>query len=225
MSGKRRCPRCGAIAERCDRVPGYQCRSCAAVFRPRELPHQTTMLAPPVTREDPPTSDDRCTPPHVLHAVGLFWPQGIGLDPCWNPWSLVQARSTFTRAQDSLRFDWSKIDGVRERGTIWMNPPYSDPLPFCDRLRCALDGAWPIEALALVKHDPTTKWWAILRPFARAYVHVDTRLHFRLAGEDTGAADHTSTVIVLDGIGPVRDRAQRRRLRAFQPLGEVVIPC
>lgn len=66
------------------------------------------------------TSDDRFTPRNILDCVDAFWPDGIELDPCWSPRSLVKAHETMTIAQDGRSVDW----GGRR---VFCNPPWSDP--------------------------------------------------------------------------------------------------
>ena len=74
----------------------------------------------------------------------------FGLDPCWNAASKVSAETCWTVEDGSLRFgrDWSA------HGSVWLNPPYSDPRGFLGRMH--IDAA---TGLALVKHDHSTSWW------------------------------------------------------------------
>lgn len=186
--------------------------------------HQLGMLAPPLTKADTPTSDDRCTPPNVLACVADFWPRGIGLDPCSNPWSLVKSRVRWDRSDDSLGFDWAPF--VRDVATIWLNPPFSNPLPFVRRLVRTLREA-PCEALLLVRHDSSTLWWKLIERHADALCLARERVHFRLAGEDTGAADHATTIVLFTALhaphSPRKARGARIGAfhRAFDPLGLV----
>jgi hypothetical protein len=39
-------------------------------------------------------------------------------------------------------------------GSVWLNPPYSDPSPFLAAMSCDL-----VTGLALIKHDHSTSWW------------------------------------------------------------------
>jgi phage N-6-adenine-methyltransferase len=182
-------------------------------------PHQISMLAPPVTKSDPATSDDRCTPPNVLACVSSFWPAGIDLDPCSNAWSLVQARRAWTKSDDALAKRWD--DHICRGGTIWLNPPFSNPEPFIARLILAIHDVNG-EALLLVRHDSTTAWWQAIEHHADALCLVRDRVRFRLAGEDTGAADHATTIAMFTRRTKPKDiRAKRLRafVRAFDPIG------
>lgn len=182
-------------------------------------PHQIAMLVPPVSKSDEPTSDDRCTPPNVLACVGEFWPAGIDLDPCSNPWSLVKARRAWTKSDDALAKRW--CDHVPRGGSIWMNPPFSNPEPFVSRLVLAIHDV-NAEALLLVRHDSTTAWWQAIEHHADALCLVRDRLRFRLAGEDTGSADHATTIAMFTRRTKpkgIRDRRITAFVRSFDPLG------
>lgn len=94
-------------------------------------------------------SDDWCTPKWLAELLGPF-----DLDPCSNELSHVQAKLTFEGHGDHDCGDtapWGK------RTSVFCNPPYSNVLPWALRL---VDHAGPW--CALVKLDPTTKWWATL---------------------------------------------------------------
>lgn len=93
-------------------------------------------------------SDSWCTPSWLAEALGSF-----AIDPCSNDRSHIQAKCTFTGAgdhDDGLTCPWG-------RASVFCNPPYSDVGPWARKL-AAHPGPW----CALVKLDPTTKWWATL---------------------------------------------------------------
>lgn len=100
------------------------------------------------------TSDERYTPQEILDAVAAFWPEGIDLDPCWAPGSLVKARTCWTTEDDGLEQDWSP------HKTIWVNPPFSNVGPWARE--CAVNGsshrAIINEILLLTRIDFTTAW-------------------------------------------------------------------
>lgn len=67
-------------------------------------------------------SDEWLTPPELISSLGSF-----DLDPCTPevmPWQTAAVR--YTAMQDGLRCEWF--------GRVWMNPPYSDILPWMKRL-------------------------------------------------------------------------------------------
>lgn len=97
---------------------------------------------PAATRFDL-TSDDWCTSAELAGVLGTF-----DLDPCGNARSHIRSLHRY-----GLDLD---LDGLVEpwSGSVFCNPPYSDVRPWADRLK-AHPGPWA----ALVKLDPTTKWW------------------------------------------------------------------
>lgn len=91
-----------------------------------------------------PATDEWCTPASLASLLGEF-----DLDPCSNASSHIQARNRWTIAVDGLTTCWS--------GSVFCNPPYSNVMPWAERL-AAHSGPW----CALLKLDPTTRWWATL---------------------------------------------------------------
>ena len=59
------------------------------------------------------------TPPWFLNIVRKLDPRGIGLDPCSNTYSLVQARTAYVESDNGLAQSW------RGHGLLFMNPPHS----------------------------------------------------------------------------------------------------
>lgn len=186
------------------------------------------MLVPAVAKSDPPTNDDRCTPPEVLGCVSAFWPRRDGrrcdFDPTSNPWSLVNAAVQMTKSDDSLAKHWDQYLPIG--GSLWLNPPFSNPEPFIHRA-IEVVRSLHAELLVLVRHDSTTAWWELIERHADALCLVRSRVRFRLAGEDTGAADHATTIAMVTRLqSPHRPRMARgARLsafrRSFDPLGLV----
>lgn len=76
-------------------------------------------------------SDRHFTSPTILAAVAEQWPEGISLDPCWDPESIVQADRVFDarQGQDGLLLPWT-VDGVLAP-RVWCNPPWSATGPWC----------------------------------------------------------------------------------------------
>lgn len=96
-------------------------------------------------------TDGWCTPKWLAEALGPF-----DLDPCSNERSHIRAPITCGgdpergSRPDGLAFDWGIL-------STFANPPYSKVLPWALKL-AAHQGPW----VALVKLDPTTRWWATL---------------------------------------------------------------
>ncbi len=123
------------------------------------------------------TSDDWCTPKHLADALGPF-----DLDPCSNERSHVQARRRFSldAGEDGLMSRWI--------GSVFVNGPYSDPLPWCKRLRDH-DGPW----CALWKLDPTTRWWAALMESMPTVAPFRKRIRFE--GDKSMTANFPSVLV------------------------------
>lgn len=94
-------------------------------------------------------SDSWLTPPEVYAPVERVFGRP-GLDPCWHATSPVNPHVAFNNADgtDGLFEPWP------EDGWVWLNPPYSDPAPWLEKLAAHLYGG-----IALLKADPSTKWW------------------------------------------------------------------
>ena len=86
-------------------------------------------------------SDDWYTPPYIIEALGLSY----DLDPCAPaggvPW--IPAANHYTEENDGLVQPWV--------GRVWLNPPYSVPWLWVERLAGHGDG------VALVPSDTAAK--------------------------------------------------------------------
>lgn len=69
----------------------------------------------------------------------------IGLDPTADPQKRVPATKHFTKNDDCLIRDW-----YTEQGTVFMNPPFSDPLPFVQKLVDEIELGSVQKAIALL---------------------------------------------------------------------------
>jgi hypothetical protein len=118
--------------------------------------------------------DDLGTPTWLVEIVRGLGP--IDLDPCSNPWSLVEARVALSKhaGDDGLARPWSEL--VEPGALVFVNPPYSAPLPWCQRIVEAAGAG--LEVVALVKLDPSTKWSALLRAHRNARCDLHRRIRF-----------------------------------------------
>lgn len=152
----------------------------------RECPaEQLRIFADPRTAaaceavDEDPTSDAWTTPLWVAELVGRW-----DLDPASNPRSHIRARRSYQleRGEDGLRLPW--------RGSIYCNPPYSEPLPWCERL-ARHEAPW----CALVKLDTSTRWWAVLLLSGASWAPFRRRLRFGLPGRRDAAPPFCSALI------------------------------
>ena len=71
------------------------------------------------------TTDVWLTPPPIITALGEF-----DLDPCCPnnlPWKTAKEFYSLEDGQNGLELDW--------HGRIWLNPPYSNWVPFMEKLK------------------------------------------------------------------------------------------
>ena len=129
------------------------------------------------------SSDAQNTPRDLCLDLGRF-----ELDVASNPRSHIQADRSLCLeyGDDGLVHDWRAPGGSPAR--VWCNGPYSDPLPWCERLR-AHEGPWA----CLWKLDCTTAWWRVLMTSGATWAPFRQRLTFERAG-NCGVANFTSVL-------------------------------
>lgn len=124
-------------------------------------------------------SDSWCTPKWLCDLLGRF-----DLDPCGSEESHVHCKQRYGLdiPLDGLELDWD--------GSVFVNPPYSNPLPWARRL-ASHEGPW----CALLKLDPSTKWWAALMGATPTVAPFRKRLKFERPGRDGMTANFPSVLI------------------------------
>lgn len=124
-------------------------------------------------------SDEWCTPKDLARVLGTF-----DLDPCSNNRSHIQAKEKYG-------LEWH-TDGLTSvwKGCVFVNPPYSNVMPWAQRL-AEHDGPW----CALVKLDPTTKWWAYLVTCKSLWAPFICRLKFERQDKPPLTANFPSALI------------------------------
>lgn len=96
------------------------------------------------------------TPPGQLELIDLLWPEGIDLDPFWDPEGLVKTREHFDirKGEDAYAETWG------DYGThVFANGPYSGGHPVKTALRCALFGSRQRHILSLCPAAPGSNYW------------------------------------------------------------------
>lgn len=128
------------------------------------------------------SSDSWCTPKWLAEALGPF-----DLDPCSNTASHIAATVRCAtdgscHAADGLAIRWAAP------GSVFVNPPYSNVGPWAARL-AAHDGPW----VALLKLDPTTRWWSTLMSVSPQVAPFRKRIKFE--GGQTMTANFPSVLV------------------------------
>lgn len=136
----------------------------------------------------PESTDAQCTPRDLAIALGPF-----DLDPCSSPRSHILATHSYEleRGEDGLVLPW--------RPRVWsvfVNGPYSNPKPWCERL-AKHTAPW----CSLWKLDPTTKWFAILVESGASWAPFRKRLRYERPG-NCGSADFPSVLVWRDWTVP-----------------------
>lgn len=114
-------------------------------------------------------SDEWYTPEGILAPAREFLGR-IDLDPCSCEAANkeVGADNIYTMEDDGLAQAWGFAR------TIWMNPPYSKPLPWIEKI---VDWSGPKHsALVLIKTDHSTKWWAEMMSRSIAICQLNSRV-------------------------------------------------
>lgn len=144
------------------------------------------LFADAVTAPDG-SSDAQCTPRDLALELGTF-----GLDPCSNPRTHVRSLRSYQleRGEDGLALPWDLGNGIP--CSVYVNGPYSNPLPWCERLR-AHGAPW----VALWKAEFTTEWFRQLIAAGAYWAPFRNRLRFEKPG-NCGAADFCSVLFWKD---------------------------
>jgi len=133
------------------------------------------------------------TPPEVLKLLHAGWPDGVDLDPCHNPASIVDARFTYTEEQDGLAQSW---DIPRPGGLVYVNPPYGSALPaWAEKVQAERHESRNIVVLVPARTD--TRWWRTMTQGARYVAFLGGRLRFLGA---PAAAPFPSALIIHGGL-------------------------
>ena len=177
---------------------------------------QLTMTAGRKSSES--LSQHWCTPPKYVGAIQSFFFRSIGLDPCSNRHSVVNATVEYSLPEiDGLLASWNFP-------TIFVNPPYGRDrergTSIRDWLRKCADAhsRHESEVLALVPVATNTSHWkqyVFGAATAVAFLY-DTRLRFLANGEDSGKGAPMSCAMIYWG------KDYERFEEVFMPFGAVV---
>jgi phage N-6-adenine-methyltransferase len=156
-------------------------------------------------------TDEHYTPKEVIDAV-LACFGSIDLDPCSNEPTdgspNVPAGWHFIQEDDGLNRNWVAL-------TLYMNPPYSDVKRWINKLTEEYESGHVQQAIALVKADPSTRWFQQIWESAEVVCFVDHRLRFHGTVKNSSAATFASAIAYF-GSKP------ERFCDAFESLGPIV---
>lgn len=138
----------------------------------------------------------------------------IDVDPASNEAAqrIINARRFYTAERDGL------AKRVRWRGRVWLNPPYSYPDPFVEKLIREYDAGFTTAAIALLNARTGSAWFQSL---ARRAWRCEKRKRIRFYGPGTAGksgSGFVDNVFLYLGAEPMRFAA------AFAELGEIVPP-
>ena len=124
-----------------------------------------------------------CTPHKIAKLVKEFFNE-ISLDPCSNNYSIIDAKTKWTKQDSGLLLNWHNYE------TIYVNPPYGRDKTAKTSIsnwleKCADAFYFGSEILALIPVSTNTGHWKkFVWPVATAICFLsDTRLKFTLNGE------------------------------------------
>lgn len=166
------------------------------------------------------SDSDFNTPPWFLERVRRLGP--IGLDPCSNPTSMVQAKTSYDIETNGLVQSW------RGHGLVFMNPPHSlSPMniePWIVKLRAEFVEAerphrWDTPRDAFVGLVPAKcgpEWFHSIIRDCTARCFLKGRIRFWQHRQETGGAGKFDSLVLY--IGPAYGHFHT----AFEDLGWVV---
>lgn len=99
--------------------------------------------------------------------------------------------------EDCLEVSWEG------RGPVFLNPPYSKPGPFL--MTASYYMTLGVTTVALIKGDPSTKWWnKYVKPFAQLK-WIEKRICFYYKGQPTKHAANFPSVLAFYWGFPMRE--------------------
>lgn len=113
-------------------------------------------------------ADQWNTPDEIIEFVARVL-GGIDLDPCSDAGRNVPAARHYTQSDDGLSKPW--------RGTVYVNPPYSEAKAWVDKLNEEIAASNVTGAVVLVPARPDTRWFDALRDYPVCFVRG--RLRFK----------------------------------------------
>lgn len=130
------------------------------------------------------TTDVWLTPPTLIESLGKF-----DLDPCCPnnlPWKTADKFYSLENGEDGLELDWF--------GRVWLNPPYSNWVPFMEKLKKHNNG------IALVFARTETKgFFDHVWNDADSILFLKRRVKFVKADLSSGGSSTAPSVLIAYG--------------------------
>lgn len=125
----------------------------------------------PVSMRDGYDSDEWYTPEEITHTAHHVM-GAIDVDPatCELAQTSVQAGTYYTKIDDGLSQDWN--------GAVWLNPPYSAPQVWIDKLFAEMAAGRCSQAIVLVNNATETAWFQRLLTESKLVCFPARRLAF-----------------------------------------------
>jgi hypothetical protein len=161
----------------------------------------------------------------MLEIADALWIGGVDTDPAWSPKSFSRARHCYTKRDNGLLRTWY--------GRVWLNPPWSLPMPWVERLLEHVRASPSHEVLFLVRNDPSTAWFKLAAHNCNAICFAGERTRYYQLGDD-GAVHVCGTpefgsVLMYFGPQPQRfvEECRKRGHLAFlhDPSDRGTVPC
>lgn len=106
------------------------------------------------------TSDEFCTPPSIARPLYQFFGGPVGIDPCSNPRSIVQASLTY--CEGGLIRPWCRPYKIGKGDTGYANWPYSQNDAWSAKAIRELQIHNLSELVVLCMTSTSTQWWSSL---------------------------------------------------------------
>ena len=155
------------------------------------------------------SSDCWYTPSYIVELVVQVLGE-IDLDPCADDGKHISCKRHYTKEDDGLIREWE--------GRVFMNPPYSQPGVWIEKLQAEIKSKRVTEAIALVPAATDTKW---LSPVLKSQPVCFWTGRIKFLSEDYQPRNSArqSHVLVYWGL-----RKERFR-KVFEPHGVVYLPA
>jgi phage N-6-adenine-methyltransferase len=115
------------------------------------------------------SNDTWRTPPEIFNYFNMGY--DFKIDVCASKENSL-CPDYIDQDEDALKADWLHKGLNRRKGTyVWMNPPYSKPLPFVERAinQSQLNG---VGCVALLNNDFSTKWGTLLTIYQCTIINI-----------------------------------------------------